>query len=132
MRSMILGVLLLTADVAHAESGQVFVIGSGWESSCGKFIASLGDVPPGKYREMNNAKGVFVSENHVYIEWLMGYVSGFNAAHAGDLEQQVKKIDPAGMDLWMRNWCNKHPTQKVFDAAAVFIDEMRSNAAGPR
>jgi hypothetical protein len=114
--------------VAHAGPGEVFVIGSGQHSSCGKFIAAIGDAPPGRYRERNNATGVFVSENTKYQEWLMGYVSGFNAAHAGDLEQQVTKIDPAGIDLWMRNWCNKHPTETIFDGAAAFI-EMRSNAA---
>jgi hypothetical protein len=59
----------------------------------------------------------------------MGFVSGFNGAHANDVEQQVKGIDLAGMDLWMRNWCNKHPTQKVFEGASAFIDEMLNNAA---
>jgi hypothetical protein len=118
--------LLLTA-VAHAAS--VFEIGAGNNNSCGKFIAAIGDAPPGKYREMNTARGVYVSENKVYQEWLMGFVTGFNASHAGDLEQQVTKIDPAGMDLWMRNWCNKHPTQEVFEGAYAFINEMLTNAA---
>ena len=56
----------------------------------------------------------------------MGFVSGFNAMH--EEEQQVS-VDLAGLDLWMRNWCNKHPAQKVFHGALAFIDEMRSNAA---
>jgi hypothetical protein len=59
----------------------------------------------------------------------MGFVSGFNVSHVGDLERQVTKIDPAGMDLWMRNWCNKYPTQTVFAGATAFIIEMRTNAA---
>jgi hypothetical protein len=120
---LILAMALLTAD-AHAETGQTFVIGAGNESSCGKFIAAISDLPPGKYREVNGAKGsIFVSENKAYQEWLMGFVSGFNAAHAGDLEQQITKIDPAGLDLWMRNWCNKYPTYSVFDGASKFIAE---------
>lgn len=40
----------------------------------------------------------------------MGFVSGFNVSHAND-EQQVKGIDLVEMGLWMRNWCNKHPTK---------------------
>jgi hypothetical protein len=117
--------LLLTA-AAHA--APVFEIGSGLDS-CGKYIAALGDAPPGKYREMNTARGVYVSENKVYQAWLLGFVTGFNAVYAGDLEQQVTKIDPAGMDLWMRNWCNQHPTQTVLDGAIAFINEMLTNAA---
>jgi hypothetical protein len=67
--------LLLTA-VAHAAT--VFEIGSG-QDSCGKYIAALGDAPPGKYRVMNTARGVYICENKVYEQWLLGFVSGFNA-----------------------------------------------------
>jgi hypothetical protein len=33
------------------------------------------------------------------------------------------------MDLWMRNWCNQHPTHSVFQGAGVFINELLTNAA---
>jgi hypothetical protein len=36
------------------------------------------------------------------------------------------------MDLWMRNWCKDHPTEKVFEAATVFINEARTNPAAGR
>jgi hypothetical protein len=124
MRSLILGLLLLTADVAEAGSS-FFVIGSG-QDSCGKFIATIGDLPPGKYRNVDTATGVFVSENSEYQEWLEGFVSGFNYRSGGNLEQQVTKIDAAGLDLWMRNWCNKHPTQTVSQGAMTFINEMQT------
>jgi hypothetical protein len=107
--------LLLTA-VAHA--APVFIIGAGHDS-CGELIGAIGDAPTGK---MTTTTGV-------YLEWLMGFVSGFNAAHVGERELQVRGIDAAGMDLWMRNWCNQHPTQKVIDGALVFINEMRADAA---
>jgi hypothetical protein len=134
MQSLILGLLLLMAGVAHAEPGETFVIGSGHDS-CGMFIAAIGNDKPGRYRETNRATGVFVSENRAYQEWLEGFVSGFNAAqvaHRGKLEQQVTKIDLAGMDLWVRNWCNKHPTETVFHGAETFIIEMLTNAAAAR
>jgi hypothetical protein len=35
----------------------------------------------------------------------------------------------AGIDLWMRNWCNKNPTKEVIDGAIALIAELRSNAA---
>ena len=121
--------VMIWGSVSHAEPSAVFAIGSGTELSCGEFIAAIGDLPPGEHRKMNNAMGVFVSEYKGYQEWLMGFMSGFNFAHAGDEKQQVANIDIAGMDLWMRNWCNKHPTKLVFDGVDAFINEMRSDAA---
>jgi hypothetical protein len=127
MRSLALGVLLLTAGVARADMG-TFVLGSGHDS-CGRLIATIGSAPPGSYKTMNTGSGVFISEYKQYQEWLMGFVSGFNGAHANQIEQQVKSIDLAGMDLWMRNWCNQHPRRTVFEGASAFIDEMRINPA---
>jgi hypothetical protein len=120
-------VAVLMADVAHAEGVAVF--GSG-QNSCGKLVAAAGNIPPGvHYRSTNHEVGDIVNEYAQYQEWLMGFVSGFNAHQTSDANQdvQVKGIDLAGMDLWMRNWCNKHPTQSVYQAAVAFINEMLSN-----
>jgi hypothetical protein len=113
--------------VAHAESRSTDLMGMG-AYSCDRFIAAIGKNPPGKIQAMDNTGlGRFVSENSMYQEWLLGFVSGFNATH--EQEQQVRGIDLAGMDLWMRNWCNQHPTKTIFEGASAFIDEMRTNAA---
>jgi hypothetical protein len=112
--------LLGSGGGAHAESGTTFVIGAGHDS-CGQFIATIGKHPPGKVQSMPTGDGNFVSENAMYQQWLMGFVSGYNA---GRVSEQVEDIDLAGMDLWMRNWCNRHPTQTVFFAAGVFVTEM--------
>jgi hypothetical protein len=129
---MILGVLLLTAGVAHAEPGAVTGWGVG-SKSCGRFIATIGKLPPGKYHSIDTKNETFVSENTQYQQWLMGFLTGFNTAHVGDKEQPISgRIDLAGMDLWMRNWCNQHPTESVFHGALAFIDEMRTNAAAAR
>jgi len=126
MRSMILGLLLLMANVAHAEP-LTYVIGLG-HFSCGQFIATIGKNPPGRSQSIQTGDGEMVGENVGYLQWMMGFVSGFNAAHADDVQQQVvREFDVAGMDLWLRNWCNKHPTQKILHGASAFIDEMRSN-----
>jgi hypothetical protein len=75
---------------------------------------------------MHTGDGDLVSENAEYMEWLLGFVTGFNSAHVEDEQQQVTRTEPAGVDLWMRNWCNKHPTQKVVEGIMAFI---RSDAA---
>ena len=82
----------------------------------------------GKSQSIQTGDGEMVGENVGYLQWMMGFVSGFNAAHADDVQRQVvREFDVAGMDLWLRNWCNKHPTQKILHGASAFIDEMRSN-----
>jgi hypothetical protein len=120
-------VAVLMADVAQAET-ETWVFGEG-TNSCGKLIAAAGSRPPGDIMGMNTARGLVVEEYAQYLQWLMGFVSGFNSLSANKDGQQVKGIDRAGMDLWMRNWCNKHPTQTVFDGAQAFINEMLTNAA---
>jgi|SRR6516162_8501479 hypothetical protein len=125
---------MIWGAVAHAEQ-TTYTIGMG-NLSCGKYIASIGKRPPGKMQSMTTRDGEFVSENVAYIEWLLGFVSGFNAtlsafnaAHPGEEQQQIESIDAAGADLWMRNWCNQHPVKTVFEGAETFITEMRTNAA---
>jgi hypothetical protein len=117
---------MIWGAVAHAEPG-VSALGVG-SNSCGKLIATIGKIPPGKVHILPTRDGVFVNEYATYQEWLMGFVTGFNAAHTNEEQQITASIDSAGMDLWMRNWCNQHPTQTVFQGALAFIDEMRSNA----
>jgi hypothetical protein len=115
--------------VARAETGVAIGWGVG-SHSCGRFIAAIGNLPPGQYRPIDTGNVHFVSENTQYQQWLMGFLTGFNfnIANGGDPEQQISgRIDLAGMDLWMRNWCNQHPTKLVYDAADAFIFE-HSNA----
>jgi hypothetical protein len=121
MRSLVLGVLLLTADVVCAEPGTA-VLGMG-QVSCGSMIAAARNGPPGQYRTMDTKSGLFVEEFTRFQEWLMGFVSGFNATHNNDLSLQITSIDLPGLDLWMRNWCNKNPTKTVFQGAAAFLEE---------
>jgi hypothetical protein len=129
---MILGVLLLTAGVAHAEA-HTFVVGGVGTNSCGQFIASIGNRPPGMIRSRRTPDGdLLESENTEYLSWLLGFVSGVNATSEEQQQVQVRQLDPAGLDLWMRNWCNKHPTQTVGEGAQFFIIEMRTNATAGR
>jgi hypothetical protein len=127
MRAAICFAAMIGGTVAHAET-TVTVFGTG-AFSCGKFIATIGNAAPGKVLVMDNTgSGRFISENSMYQQWLTGFMTGVNVALAGELEQQIKGLDLAGMDLWMRNWCNQHPTKAVFDGANALISEMRTNA----
>jgi hypothetical protein len=113
--------------VAHAQEFKVMGMGT---RSCGRFIATVDKHPPGTFLSLKRADGELFSENTGYQQWLMGFVSGFNTARAGEeLQQRITNtLDVAGIDLWMRNWCNKHPTKDVADGAIALIAELRSNA----
>jgi hypothetical protein len=113
---------MIWGAVAHAESPTTYVLGVG-SYSCGRFIATTSKHLPGTI--MPSRDGNFVSENAEYLGWLAGFLSGFNSAHSA--EQQIK-IDLAGLDLWMRNWCNKHPGQRLYDGEVAFINEMLTTA----
>ena len=115
---------MILGAVARAEPA-TYVAGLG-QFSCSQFIATIGKIPPGKMERVHTGDSDLVSENSEYQQWLLGFVSGFNAAHPVEQEQQVRGIDIAGMDLCMRNWCNQHPTKSVFEGATAFINEMRS------
>jgi len=71
------------------------------QRSCGQFIATISKIPPGEAGIMHTRDGLFVSENVEYQQWLSGFVSGFNDAHADDLgfldclEQQSRKVRSA-------------------------------------
>jgi hypothetical protein len=122
---------MIGGAIAHAESPNIYMAGKGGDS-CGKFIATIGKYPPGKREERSTFGGNFVSENAEYLQWMAGFVSGFNAGHLDEPEQQVPGSDGAGMDLFMRNWCNQHPTKMFLEGVAAFINEMRANAAARR
>ena len=132
-RSIVLGLLLLAADVAHAEDTTHALVAGAGQKSCGQLIAAIGKLPPGKYETMTSRRGVFVSEYAQYLEWLGGFVSALNHALVmRDQREKQLKIDSAGMELWMRNWCHKHPTKTVFYGATVFVEEMQGDAAAGR
>ena len=114
---------MIWGAVAHAETGSVTVKGVG-AYSCAQFIATIGNHAPGETAvKGNTGSGRLVGENSLYQQWVMGFATGFNATQAG--EQQIKGVDLAAVDLWMRNWCNQHPEKMVFDGAVAFIAEMR-------
>jgi hypothetical protein len=110
-----------------------FLGGGRGNNSCGQFIASMGKRPPGMMRSIRTPAGdLLMSENAAYLQRLLGFVSGVDATREEQQQVQVSQLAPAGLDLWMRNWCNKHPTQPIVEAAQLFINEMLTNAAAAR
>src|SRR5215831_12464947 len=83
---------------------EVFIQGVGLDS-CGKFLAAVEGLPIGLGPVLTYADGrKYLSEAAVYAAWIQGYISGVNSY---ERLRQIK-IDYAGTELWMKNWCNSH------------------------
>jgi hypothetical protein len=56
----------------------------------------------------------------VYLEWLLGFITGRNATPIA-VRDQVQ-IDAAAADLYVRDWCGRNPSSNVFTAIHHFLD----------
>jgi hypothetical protein len=120
---VLIAAILLTPNVARSQESGTLVLGAGLDS-CGTFIAASTDVKPGSYKQINAPSGRYMSDLIRYQQWFMGFVSALNSAHPDDISKQIN-VDIAGLDLWMRNWCNQHPVDKVFEGMVAFRKEMQ-------
>ena len=120
---VLIATTFLTASVTRAQESGTFVIGAGLDS-CGKFIAASADYKPGTFAQIEAPSGRYMSESIRYQQWFMGFVSALNSAHSNDIGKQIN-VDIAGLDLWMRNWCNQHPVEKVFEGMMAFRKQMQ-------
>jgi len=97
-------------------------MGVGTES-CGAFLAARGQNNPGSALELQAPDGsVTFDKSYLFAEWINGFLTLYNIDNSG--KAQID-IDFAGIDLWLRQWCEAHPTKRLVDAVAVFADEQR-------
>jgi hypothetical protein len=90
--------------------------------SCGAYISHIA-AAPGKSvsRTAPDDQQDYYSKSTTYLEWLLGFVSGYNAS-VSDPEKQIQ-LDTAGVDLHVRNWCAQNPTSNIFTAVHQLIDK---------
>jgi hypothetical protein len=99
------------------------VLGAG-QRSCGQFIAAVGQAPVGAVAMVEKRDGSkLYGELIRFREWMESFVSGYNAAYEANTDDQIR-IDLSSPDLWLRNWCNGHPTKTVADAGQALRDEL--------
>jgi hypothetical protein len=123
MRFWLSLVAVCLASQAFAGEAGVMVLGAG-QRSCGQFIAAVGQGPVGAVMQVPAPNGgKYYAELIRYHEWMMGFVTGYNAAYEDNTDNQIR-IDMSALDLWMRRWCNDNPTKTVSQGAQVFRDQM--------
>jgi hypothetical protein len=99
----------------------IYALGVGTDS-CSAFISHIA-APPGKSisRTAPDDGLDYYSKSTTYFEWLLGFVTGYNAA-VSDTGKQIQ-IDPAAVDLYVRSWCAQNPTSNIFTAAHQFLNK---------
>lgn len=54
-----------------------------------------------------------------YADWVEGYLTEANDTTRGTQHPQIS-VDFAGIDLWLRQWCERHPADLFVNAVTSF------------
>jgi hypothetical protein len=110
---------LLFPNLCYSQTLYAFGVGS---DSCDAYIAHI-VAAPGKSisRTAPDDKQVYYSKSTIYLEWLLGFISGYNAAVI-DPDKQIH-LDTAALDIHVRNWCAQNPTSNIFTAVHQLVDK---------
>jgi hypothetical protein len=124
--------IALIATMAHAEAAQlwedgpVFQLGYGLQS-CAKFTSAQANVPLGQATGVTWADGrTYFAEGSHYVTWAQGFIS---AANLFDRRLDIR-VDNAGIDGWLRRWCEQHPADGFGQAVKAFIVDRADNHGG--
>src|ERR1700733_6194181 len=100
-------------------SQTIYAFGVGTDS-CGAYISHI-VAPPGKSisRTAPDDNKDYYSKSTTYLEWLLGFITGYNAA-VSDPDKQMQ-LDIAAVDLHMRKWCAQNPTSNIFTAVQQLL-----------
>jgi hypothetical protein len=101
-------------------SETIYAFGVGTDS-CSSFISHIA-VSPGRSfsRTAPDDGQKYYSKSTTYLEWLLGFVTGYNAVMS-DPAKQVQ-IDASAVDLYVRGWCTQNPTSNIFTAIRQFLN----------
>jgi hypothetical protein len=97
----------------------VFTLGMGSRTSCGQFIAATEGHKLNKSAMLKQDGTTFWSANALMLEWVYGALTAVNVV-GRDQNHQIQNDNPA-IELWLRNWCTKHPTSTLPDAVGAFV-----------
>ena len=112
VESVKVAVLLLLSVCARADDA-IYTFGRGTSTSCGQFIAAMV-----ANKVMQQADGVpHVSDRALVMEYVDGLLTGVNLSR--DRAHQMM-ADNAAVELWLRSWCAKHPSNNLLDAVSAF------------
>lgn len=78
-------------------------------ASCGSFIAARDKCKKGNCARVN-----------YFNQWLDGYLTAFNEVEPNTVDIASGQ-DLYSLDLWLENYCKKHPLKRIYDAAKQLV-----------
>jgi hypothetical protein len=102
-------------------SQTIYAFGVGIDS-CDAYISHIAGIP-GKSisRTAPDDKQDYYSKSTTYLEWLLGFITGYNAT-VSDPTNQIQ-LDPGAVDLHVRNWCAQNPSSNIFTAVLQLLEK---------
>jgi hypothetical protein len=114
---LVTAVFVFIVAVGHSSvcsSQTIYAPGVGTDS-CSTYIAQI-SASPGKSvsRVAPDAGKTYYARSTTYLEWLLGFLTGYNAPMA-DPQKQIT-LHATAVDLYVRDWCSRNPTSNIFTA----------------
>jgi hypothetical protein len=105
--------VLLLVPVSARAAEATFTFGLGTRTSCGQFIAAME-----AHKRMQQSDDVpYASGRALMMEYVYGLLTGINLSR--DRAHQIMN-DNTAIELWLRKWCAKHPSNSLLDAVGAF------------
>lgn len=112
---MVAAVLMTISKPAFPQAVPIYGVGN---QSCGAFIAATTGFGPGQVGTITNGSEKYYSLNALFNQWALAFVTAGNINKADNID-----VDLPGIDLWVRNWCNRNPTSFFVNALVAFEKE---------
>jgi len=121
---IIASTLAFTATAPAQQGHMVHYRGIG-SHSCASFLATVSGNKPGQTTGISREgpHEAYFGEDYVYLQSISGYLTAINE---GSDESHQITVDIAGVDLWLRNWCQARPADPLGWAAAAFVQAMHA------
>ena len=111
-------IIAFVYSLNNAASAGDVIYGYG-SHTCGAFIGASAGFPVGKFSDFDRNNHHYISDNILYLEWALAFITAISVTHPGIKDDVIK--DSNSLDLWLRNWCTAHPTDQFEFAVLKFL-----------
>jgi hypothetical protein len=98
---------------------QTFVRGAGGQS-CASYVQAYEAYRPFIGNETGIGASVAIGDYEQYEAWIQGYIFGVDSWN----KRPLRHFDRAAMQVWIYDYCQKHPLEIVANAALAFYREI--------
>lgn len=99
-------------------SQEIYTLGVG-KDSCVSYVSRV-TATPGKLVSRPAPDDRQDLQSTIYLEWLLGFVSGYNAT-LNDPAERVQ-VDVAAVDRYVRWWCGQNRASNISTAVQRFLN----------